>query len=313
MVIETNGVSENKGTGWRRLAVLFTLLMLSSLVPAGMLVGVPFLILIGLSGIRSPGIFIGTVAAMFVVLAGQRDSLWYMERGWAVLLGGFFAAVTLVAPRWRLTSKSLAAVGAALLGATIFCILSSGAWENLEWSVNDRLAAVLGNFLYALELVTEGQSVSPAFIAAVNRTVELQAAVFPAVLALQSMAALGVAWWLYRRLGFGDDQALASVRYFGFNDHLVWILITGLLLVFARLGDSATRIGANLALFMTTLYALRGVGVVAFVSEGLTFLGLLMLLLGVLFAAPILVGFAALLGIADTWLDLRTRAEVRAS
>ena len=64
---------------------------------------------------------------------------------------------------------------------------------------------------------------------------------------------------------------------------------------------------------MTVLYALRGVGVVAFVNEGLTFLGLLMLILGVLFAAPILVGFAALLGIADTWLDLRRRVEITAS
>ena len=313
MVIKANRIPERTGTGWRTLAVLFALLLVGSLLPAGMLVGVPLLILIGLRGIRNKGLFIATLLAMFVVLAGQRDPLWYMERGWAVLLGGSFASVTLVVPQWRLTSKSLAAVGGALLGTTVFCVFASGAWSSVEWGVNDRLAAVLGNVLHALALVSEGQAVSPVFIAAVNRTVELQAEVFPAVLALESMAALGVAWWLYQRIGFGDDQALGSVRYFGFNDHLVWVLIIGLLLVFAQLGESPTRVGANFAVFMTVLYALRGVGVVVFVNEGLTFLGLLMLLLGVLFAAPILVGFAALLGIADTWLDLRTRAEVRAS
>ena len=64
---------------------------------------------------------------------------------------------------------------------------------------------------------------------------------------------------------------------------------------------------------MTALYALRGVGVAVFVNEGLTFLGLLMLILGVLFAAPILFGVAALLGIADTWLDLRRQLEITAS
>ncbi len=293
--------------------MLFALLLVGSLLPAGMLVGVPLLILIGLRGIRNKGLFIATLLAMFVVLAGQRDPLWYMERGWAVLLGGSFASVTLVVPQWRLTSKSLAAVGGAFLGTTVFCVFASGAWSSVEWGVNDRLAAVLGNFLYALTLVSEGQAVSPVFIAAVNRTVELQAEVFPAVLALESMAALGVAWWLYQRIGFGDDQALGSVRYFGFNDHLVWVLIIGLLLVFAQLGESPTRVGANFAVFMTVLYALRGVGVVVFVNEGLTFLGLLMLILGVLFAAPILVGFAALLGIADTWLDLRRRVEITAS
>lgn len=313
MVIKANRIPERTGTGWRTLAVLFALLLVGSLLPAGMLVGVPLLILIGLRGIRNKGLFIATLLAMFVVLAGQRDPLWYMERGWAVLLGGSFASVTLVVPQWRLTSKSLAAVGGALLGTTVFCVFASGAWSSVEWGVNDRLAAVLGNFLYALALVSEGQAVSPVFIAAVNRTVELQAEVFPAVLALESMAALGVAWWLYQRIGFGDDQALGSVRYFGFNDHLVWVLIIGLLLVFAQLGESPTRVGANFAVFMTVLYALRGLGVVVFVNEGLTFLGLLMLILGVLFAAPILVGFAALLGIADTWLDLRRRVEITAS
>ncbi|MBR44285.1 MAG: hypothetical protein CME18_07715 [Gemmatimonadetes bacterium] len=313
MVIEPNRVPKSTGTGWRTLAVLFGLLLVGSLLPVGMLVGIPLLILIGLRGISNKGFLIATVLAMFVVLAGQRDPLWYVERGWAVLLGGSFAAITLVVPKWRLTSKSLASVGAAFFGTTIFCIFASGAWSSIEWGVNDRLAAVLGNFLYALELVSEGQAVSPVFIAAVNRTVELQAAVFPAVLALESMAALGVAWWLYQRIGFGDDQALGSVRYFGFNDHLVWVLIIGLLLVLAQVGESSTRVGANFAVFMTAIYALRGVGVVVFVNEGLTFLGLLMLILGVLFAAPILFGVAALLGIADTWLDLRKQLEITAS
>ena len=78
-------------------------------------------------------------------------------------------------------------------------------------------------------------------------------------------------------------------------------------------GRLAVRIGANLAVFMTALYALRGAGVVVFINGGLSLLGALMFILGVLFAAPVVVGFAALLGIADTWLDLRARAEAMAS
>ena len=303
---------EQEGAGWRRAAVLFALLVLTSLVPASMLVAVPLLILFALSGIRSGGLIITTVVAMFIVLAGQRDPLWYAERGWAVMLGGCFAAVTLLAPWWRLTSRALAAVGGSLVGSAVFYAVRSGAWSNLDWGVNDRLAAVLGNFLNALEVVREGQTVSPALIAAVYRTVELQAAVFPAVVALESMAALSVAWWLYRRLAFRDGQGLGSVRQFGFNDHLVWILITGLLLVVTRLSEGAVRVGANMTVFMTALYALRGAGVVVFVNGGLSLLGILMFILGVLFAAPLVVGFAALLGIADTWLDLRARAEAMA-
>ena len=86
--------------------MLFALLVLTSLVPASMLVAVPLLILFALSGIRSGGLIITTVVAMFIVLAGQRDPLWYAERGWAVMLGGCFAAVTLLAPWWRLTSRA---------------------------------------------------------------------------------------------------------------------------------------------------------------------------------------------------------------
>ena len=106
---------------------LFVLLVVTSLVPAGLLVSVPLLVLIGLGGIRSAALLIVTVAAMVVALAGQRDPLWYAERGWAVMLGGFFAAVTLAAPRWRLTSRSLVAVGGSVVGATLFYALRAGA------------------------------------------------------------------------------------------------------------------------------------------------------------------------------------------
>ena len=57
--------------------MLFGLLLVGSLLPAGMLVGIPLLILIGLRGIKNKGLLIATVLAMFVVLAGQRDTLWY--------------------------------------------------------------------------------------------------------------------------------------------------------------------------------------------------------------------------------------------
>lgn len=297
-----------QGSGWRRAAALVVLLVLTSLVPAGMLVSVPLLILIALGGMRSGALLVTTVVAMFLTLAGQRDPLWFAERGWAVMVGGYFAAVTLLAPGWRLTSRALAAVGASAATGGVFYALRAGAWANLDWSVRDRLAGVLGNFLAALELVREGQSVSPAFIAAIYRTVEFQAAVFPAVVALESMAALGVAWWLYRRLVF-RDEGLAPVRSFGFNDHLVWFLIAGLLLLVTNVSEGSVRLGANLAVFMTALYAARGAGVVVFVNGGLSLLGVLMFILGVFFAAPIIVGFAALLGVADTWLDLRARAE----
>jgi Sec-independent protein secretion pathway component TatC len=64
---------------------------------------------------------------------------------------------------------------------------------------------------------------------------------------------------------------------------------------------------------MGALYAMRGVGVVVFVNGGLSFIGITLFALGIVFAAPVVLGFAVLLGIADTWLDLRARVGSQAT
>jgi hypothetical protein len=150
-------------------------------------------------------------------------------------------------------------------------------------------------------------------VTAAFTTAEALVAVFPAVLALESMAALGVAWWIYLRVVHHRGDGLGPLGEFRFNDHLVWVMIVGLVLVGVRTDDGLTRLGANLAVFMGALYALRGVSVVSFVSGGLSFVRASLLALGFVFAAPVVIGFAVLLGIADTWLDVRERVGAEAA
>ena len=98
-------------------------------------------------------------------------------------------------------------------------------------------------------------------------------------------------------------------REFRFNDQLVWLLIAGLALVLLPLGPVETRVGYNLILFMTVLYALRGVGVFLFLAVGAS--SLLMIVFGALaaiFLYPLILGAAILIGLGDTWLDVRGRA-----
>ena len=307
MSAETPVISEASGAGWKRAMALFALVLMTSIVPAGLLVAVPLLVLIGLGGVRSWSLFVVTIAAMLIAVAGPRDALWFAERGWAVMLGGVFAGVSLVMPRWRLTSRALAAVGGAALVGLLFFTVRAGAWASIDWSVADRLQAGLATWLDALAVLRQGQPTSPAIVSAIYRTIELQTSVFPAVVALESMAALGVVWWLYMRLVHRDDAGLDSVQLFRFNDHLVWLMIIGMVLVVAGAGEGVTRIGANVAVFMGALYAIRGTGVMVFLYGGLSLIGYSMFALGILFAAPLVIGFAVLLGIADTWLDLRVR------
>jgi hypothetical protein len=303
-MVEDEGRMER---GWRRAAGLFLLAVATSVAPPGLLVAVPLLVLLSVSGIRSGAAFAVTVVAMLVVLTGPRDGLWFAERGWAMLAGGAFAALSLAVPGWRLTSRSLVAVTGAMVVCVIVLASGADAWASIDWGMGDRLRAGFATWLDAMQVLRGGDPVPAATVTAAFATAEALVAVFPAVVALQSMATLAVAWWIYVRLVYRRDDGVGALGAFRFNDHLVWLMIVGLCLVVFRTGDGVTRFGANLAVFMGALYTVRGLGVVSFVSGGVSFLRGSLMVLAFLFAAPVVVGFTLLLGIADTWLDVRTR------
>lgn len=305
----TDGTAEGSSTGkgWRRAAALFLAAVVTSVAPPGVLIAVPLLILLALAGIRSGAAFAITVLAMVVVLAGPRDALWFAERGWAVVVGGAFAALSLAAPGWRLTSRSLAAVVGAMAACAALLAVRAEAWATIDWGVGDRLRAGFATWLDAMAVLRGGEPVPAATVTAAFATAEGLVTVFPAVVALESMAGLAVAWWVYVRIVHRRDDGVGPLGAFRFNDHLVWIMIVGLLLVVVRTGDGVTRLGANLAVFMAALYSVRGLGVLTFVSGGVSFFGGSMLVIGFLLAAPVVVGLTLLLGIADTWVDVRRR------
>ena len=143
--------------------------------------------------------------------------------------------------------------------------------------------------------------------------------VFPSLLALESLLTLALAWAIYHRLSRARIGApLRPLREFRFNDQLVWGLIAGLTIVFLPTLQSFRGVGSNLLLFFSALYAIRGLGVLAwFLAPGalaatLT-IGFAMLWLPVIQFAAV-VGFLLLLiaafglGLGDTWADWRRRA-----
>jgi hypothetical protein len=159
----------------------------------------------------------------------------------------------------------------------------------------------------ALETV-RGEAMTPDLVGAVQATAETQAQLFPALVGLASMAGLGLAWWLYVRLALGRRGALGPLRDFRFNDHWVWLFVGGLLALILGVGELGTRAGSNAVLFMGALYALRGAAVVLFVNGGISAFGVGLLALGMMFLAPVILAGALLIGLGDTWLDIRTRA-----
>lgn len=295
--------------GWRRALALLLVVMASAVFQPTVLVAVPLLVLIGLGGIRSTSVFVVTVLGMFVVMLGPRDGLWYLERAWALIAGGIFAALAVGVPHWRLASKAFASVGATTGIFAAFLASRRGAWEGVDWSVAGGVQAGYQNAMDAMIMLRDGQALEPAFVSSMVWLTEVTVEVFPARLAVQTMAALAIAWWMYVRLIHRTDGAIGSVDGFRFNDHLVWLMIAGLAMLAIRPSEAVTRVGANLAVWMGALYALRGTGVIVHVNGGLSFIGISLFAIGVLFAAPVVIGFAVILGMADTWLDLRARVD----
>lgn len=293
---------------WKRALALVALLMATSVVQPTVLVALPLLVLVGVGGIRSAPAAVAAVLAMVFVLAGPRDGMWYTERAWAVMVGGAFAVTCVMKPSWRLTTKTLAAVASTCAVFVAFMAIRTGAWSAVDWAVSDQLRGAYATWLDAMVVLRQGEPLSPALISAIYRTVEAQVSVFPALVAIESMVALAVTWWLYMRLVHGEDRGLGPIGRFGFNDHLAWVMVAAMLMVVLRTGDAVTRVGANLAVFMSALYAARGFGVIAFVSGGMSLFGYVMFALGLLFAAPVVIALSVLLGVADSWLDLRDRA-----
>ncbi len=282
--------------------------MATAVVSPSVLVAVPFLVIGFVLGMRPLGVLAVGVLAVAVTMVGQpRDALWYVERGWAVLAGSWFAGLTLRRPDSAFSGRALGAVGGAAVVAAVLLGTQSNAWGTVEWVVGERIAQGVGSALEAIRLLRGGATLPPSVMTAVEDTVRTQTSVFPALLGISSMAALGVAWWVYVRLSSGNDQGVGPLRDFRFNDHLVWVFIAGLVLLVTRWGDALARVGANAVVFMGALYALRGAAVILFLSGGLSLFGYVMLAFGLVFLPPLVLTGAMVIGIGDTWLDVRRR------
>lgn len=301
------------GRGWPRAAALFAVTLAVSVVQPSVLVALPLLALAVVKGAGKPGLFFAGALAAVLAFGGAREGLWYVERGWGMLLAGWFAAASLRWPKTPVSSRALGAVACALVSAAGLFAVRTGSWQTVDWAFTDRMRASVGTAMQLLTVLREGESLSPAVMATVYEAVEAQAAVFPAMLAIASMAGLSVAWWVYVRLTAGSDQGVGPMKDFRFNDHLVWIFIGGLVLLVLRWGDAEARIGANAVVFMGLLYALRGAAVVMFLSSGLSVFGYLLVGFGLVFVPPAVLGAAMLVGIGDTWLDIRGRSRTVAT
>lgn len=224
------------------------------------------------------------------------------------MVGASFLAAMGALPGVGFLIWALAAVaGATTMAGAVFAVF--GGWRTADQLVQDRLRAGAEGTLDIGRRLSSDPAVVQAFEEAARRTAEFQIVVFPAMLGLASLMGLGVAWWGWMRISGDEGPGLDSFRSFRFPDPLIWVLIAGIALIVASgLESGAGRIGANLILFMSGLFALRGVAVMWVLAGGDSWIGALLLGLGLVLAAPVLFAGALLVGVGDSWMDLRARA-----
>lgn len=324
--------------GWRSVVGgLALLLLLPAMPPFSVLLPVsetalllvPALAACSLAGWKAGGrLFLAVIWVAFaawVVIAGPSGSQYgLLARGWGVLVAVAFGAGALFWPERSFLPRALAAVGLALVvgGLTSFAVPGGPAGirqvvgsetmrraEAFDADWRQRLAskdwaefrtANAESAAWFEETLTEQRTM-------VRRTAEQSLALFPALLALETLAALGLAWALYHRVGRARIGApLARLREFRFNDQFIWGLVGGLaLMVVPGLGP-VRALGANLLLFFGALYGLRGAGVALFFLAPGRLMTVVMVSVSVLFAGAAGVIFVGL-GLGDTWLDWRRR------
>jgi len=301
----TRRVSAFRKSDWLRAGVLCILVLLASTARPSVLVAVPFLLLVGTNAFRGYAISGATLIAIIIVMVGPYDSMWYLERGWALLLGGCFFGLSIARPKMKTSDRALEAVFGALVLGTILMTLMSGAWNIVDWVISDRVRATVAQVI----ALGGSEGLAPALITALYQTADVQILIFPALTALASMSALLLSWWLFIFFSGRSEEAFGPVKDFRFNDHLIWMLVVGLFLLFTRWSEPLQRLGSNAVVFIGALCAVRGAAVIVFITGGFSFLGYAMTLLGLVIVPPVILGGAVLIGIADIYLDFRKRLE----
>lgn len=294
-----------RGGGWVRPLGLLTSALVLAVGQPLILVAVAFAMLTFLApGGRIWVLFLA--ASMFaVVFAGQPlGGLWYLERGWAIVLGGWFVALSLLLPDRSFLGRALPALAASVLSVAVI-LIALGGWGWVESLVAERIASGAAVTLEMIETAAQGD-LPDGLAEALSTTVRVQGVLFPSLLGLSSLAALGVAWWLHVRMSPRSGAALSDLREFRFADALVWVLIAGVvLLLVAEWSVGWGRLGTNLVTFMGALYMLRGLGVILVLLGGLSFGGGLLFALALVIAGPLVAVGTMLVGVGDSWLDLR--------
>lgn len=243
-----------------------------------------------------------------------------IAKGWSLLLVASFGVASVMNPRQSFFPRALSGIGLSFAVGLALVLFASRRPDTVERAVRAEYTRRVDSSLAELQSLTQTKewkelsrnnpgmdSLAKESSDQLRRLPPITARLYPAVLALESLAVLALAWALYHRVSRTRiGTPLAPLREFRFNDQLVWGLVLGITAVAVPTLKAFTTIGLNLLLFFGVLYALRGLGVLTwFFAPGRLMVALTIGL--AIFMWPLLGVFALGIGLGDTWLDWRSR------
>ncbi len=276
-------------------------------------------------------LWVGLATWMALQTTTPAGSYEVLVRGWSLLLAGSFGLVCLFGMRQPLFARALATLAISLALALMMSMLGPVSLASASHTAAEAFAQRNEATVALMNRpISENPEQWKQLTARMPELAEMPAqwdkqlkvassaglSAFPALLGLQSLAALALAWASYHRLNRARlGMPLSPLREFRFNDQLVWGLIVGLTIMFLPSLSSLRGLGRNLLVFFGALYAIRGLGVLSWFIAPAGLVLALAIVIAMLFW-PVAAAFALTtltiaafgLGIGDTWADWRRRA-----
>jgi hypothetical protein len=226
-------------------------------------------------------------------------------RGAGVMVTGAFVAGVLWRPQ-RLGRNIGIAVTVGMAGTLWWSWLLGVTWERVEFALTRATWATYQTLARSMS-VFDGPDAAEDAAAGIELAVNL----FPGMTALGAVAGLLVAWAVYQRVAVrpigGPAPPFTSFRG---SDHLLWGMVVPLAVLISPSGDALDLVAVNALLVFGTIYVTRGAAILTWFMKSkspLGSVGLVLLAVAALFVLPIAGSGLLLLGIVDTWIDIRRR------
>ena len=228
-------------------------------------------------------IWIALSVWMLLQPAGESGTQYdQMARGWAVLLAASFGLVSLWSTATPFFSRALASVGIATGIAFLIALAAPSGIARFQHAAGEELTRRTSNMIEVIQTSLDDpqsratldkfpgvEEVDERAIDMMREIPQRAATLLPALLALESLAVLALAWGVYWRLTpILIGPPLSPLTEFRFNDQLVWGLAVGATLCLLPAFQEGKNAGYNLLLFFGTLYLIRGTGVLAWIARG---------------------------------------------